>query len=364
MLVSRMRGHDASPGIPARWMTAPAPWQAAVIASRSVTDAWIASSPGPAVRGQVDQAQRPVRPGQPGPQHGSDQARGPGDDDDRHRPAPVHIDNRTYGIVRFQPGHRRYQVATHLFISQSGLRLEVLMGMSRGSLTLPRMNAHRLVIIAARSRRWAAALATALATFSGQALPRAVRHDLGHATGTSLSVSGSVNASQAAQYTSILPSRSSRPWAARRSPSTTPTGPTRSGSCRARCPPPRPPRPPAGGMQHADRRGRRAGRHHRPGRADLRPLARCTPSSGQPIPAALPATAAALLHVTTGDVLRMRDRDHQGYVRFVVTGLYRPRQVSAAYWNLSLIAPSGSTRPGLTTFGPLLQPAEFAAGWR
>ena len=58
------------------------------------------------------------------------------------------------------------------------------------------MNAHRLVIIAAAlTTIVAAALATALATFSGQALPRAVRHDLGHATGTSLSISGSVNAS-------------------------------------------------------------------------------------------------------------------------------------------------------------------------
>ena len=86
------------------------------------------------------------------------------------------------------------------------------------------------------------------------------------------------------------------------------------------------------------------------------------PVRGQPIPAALPATAAALLHVSTGDVLRMRDRISKGYVRFVVTGLYRPRQVSSAYWNLSEIAPSGSsTAGGFTTFGPLaVQPAAFA----
>ena len=82
------------------------------------------------------------------------------------------------------------------------------MGLRRGSLTLPRMNAHRLVIIAAAlTTVVAAALATALATFSGQALPRAVSHDLGHATGTTLSASGSVNAGQAAQYTAILPSQ-------------------------------------------------------------------------------------------------------------------------------------------------------------
>jgi hypothetical protein len=41
------------------------------------------------------------------------------------------------------------------------------------------MNAHRLVIIAAAlTIVVAAALATALVTFSSQALPRAVRHDL------------------------------------------------------------------------------------------------------------------------------------------------------------------------------------------
>ena len=51
------------------------------------------------------------------------------------------------------------------------------MGLTRGSLTLPRMNAHRLVIIAAAlTVAVAAALATALVTFGGQALPGAVRH--------------------------------------------------------------------------------------------------------------------------------------------------------------------------------------------
>ena len=59
------------------------------------------------------------------------------------------------------------------------------MGFIRGSLILPRMNAHRLVIIAAAfTIAVAAALATALITFSSHALPRAVRHDLSRATGT------------------------------------------------------------------------------------------------------------------------------------------------------------------------------------
>lgn len=85
------------------------------------------------------------------------------------------------------------------------------MGLTRGSLALPRMNAHRLVIIAAACTiAVAAALATALVTFSSQALPRAVRHDLSRATGTSFVIRGNVSAGQGAQYTSLLPGKTAR----------------------------------------------------------------------------------------------------------------------------------------------------------
>src|ERR1700722_16375959 len=369
MLVSRIRGHDASPGIPARWMTAPAPWQAAVIASRSVTDAWIASSPGPAVSG-CRSIKRSVRSGRASLGRSMDPT----------RPAAPVMTTTDTGLPPFTSitGHTgpcaagsrlvtsRYQVTHAPFLSAiRTLRLEVLMGMSRGSLTLPRMNAHRLVIIAAAlTTVVAAALATALATFSGQALPRAVRHDLGHATGTSLSISGSVNASQAAQYTSILPSMiksalGGTPFSFYQAGWSDPLGFVPGAL-------PATPATPAAGagavntpIAEAAALGGVTGQTeltsgHWPGAA----------VRGQPIPAALPATAAALLHVTTGDVLRMRDRITEGYVRFVITGLYRPRQVSAAYWNLSLVAPSGSsTAGGFTTFGPLtVQPSAFAAG--
>ena len=40
MFVSRTRGQDNSPGIPARWMTASAPWQAAVTDPSPVTDGY------------------------------------------------------------------------------------------------------------------------------------------------------------------------------------------------------------------------------------------------------------------------------------------------------------------------------------
>ena len=238
------------------------------------------------------------------------------------------------------------------------------MGLRRGSLTLPRMNAHRLVIIAAAlTTVVAAALATALATFSGQALPRAVSHDLGHATGTTLSASGSVNAAQAAQYAAILPSQirsalGGTAFAFYQADWSDPLGFV-PGSL-----PAAPAAPASAGGTGNTPIAEAAALGGITGQAELT-SGRWpgTPVRGQPVPAALPATAAALLHVTVGDVLRMRDRITEGYVRFVVTGLYRPRQVSSPYWNLSEIAPSGSsTASGFTTFGPLTVPAAAFAG--
>ena len=220
------------------------------------------------------------------------------------------------------------------------------------------MNAHRLVIVAAAlTIVVAAALATALATFSGQALPRAVRHDLNGAAGTALVIRGNVNASQAAQYTSALPGRISSaldgtPFAFYQADWSDPLG---------FVPGSLPARPASAGNQpiaeaaalgditaHATLvSGRWPGR----------------PAGGQPIPAALPAAAAGLLHLTDGDVLRMQDRVSSGYVRFIVTGLYRPRRLSSSYWGLDDIALAGSsTASGFTTYGPLTVPAAAFAG--
>jgi hypothetical protein len=242
------------------------------------------------------------------------------------------------------------------------------MGLTRGSLTLPRMNAHRLVIIAAAlTTIVAAALATALATFSGQALPRAVHHDLGQATGTTLAISGNVSASQAAQYDSILPSQirsalGGTPFTFYQADWSNPLGFV-PGSLPAT---PATPSSSGGAGSSGDTAIAEAA-----ALSDITGQAQLVsgswpggPARGQPIPAALPATGAALLHVTVGDELRMRDRITGGYVRFVVTGLYRPRQVSSPYWHLSMIAQSGSTTAGgFTTFGPLtVQAAAFAGG--
>jgi hypothetical protein len=234
------------------------------------------------------------------------------------------------------------------------------MGLARGSLTLPRMNAHRLVIIAAAlTMVVAAALASALAVFSGQALPRAVRHDLSVAGGTALVISGKVNASQAAQYTSILPGQirtalGGTPFSfyhAYRSdplgfvPGSRPAQPASAGNL---------PIAEAASLDGITAQAVLVSGHWPDG-----------PVAGQPngaIPAALPVAAAALLHVTDGDVLRLKDRVSQQYVRFVVTGLYRPRQVSSPYWGLNDIPLSGSsTVSGFTAYGPLtVQAAAFA----
>ena len=210
------------------------------------------------------------------------------------------------------------------------------MGLTRGSLTLPRMNAHRMVIIAAAlTVVVAAALATALAAFSGQTLPRAVRHDLGTAGGTALVITGDANATQGAQYTSQLPGMISAalagtPFAFYHAYWSDPLG---------FVPGSRPAQPASAGNQPIAEAAVLGGiTAHAVLISGRWPGA---PVSGQPIPAALPAAAAALLHVTDGDTLRMKDRISGQYVRFVVTGLYRPRQVSSEYWNLNEIALTG-----------------------
>jgi hypothetical protein len=165
------------------------------------------------------------------------------------------------------------------------------------------MNAHRLVIIAAAfTIAVAAALATALVTFSSQALPRAVRHDLSRATGTSFVIRGNVTAAQGARYTSLLPRKISAalegtPFAFYRAYWSDPLGfvagsrPAAPGNTRT--------------VQIVEA-------------ATLQAVAAQTalvsghwpadPVGGGPIPAALPVTAASLLHVGTGDMLQLRDR--------------------------------------------------------
>ena len=65
------------------------------------------------------------------------------------------------------------------------------------------------------------------------------------------------------------------------------------------------------------------------------------------IPAALPASAAKLLHVSIGDVLRLRDRVNNALVSFDITGVFAARAASGpddSYWALSYIPAKRSVR--------------------
>ena len=230
--------------------------------------------------------------------------------------------------------------------------------LTRGSLTLPRMNAHRLVIIAAAfTIAVAAALATALVTVSSQALPRAVRHDLSRAAGTSFVIGGNATAAQGARYTSLLPGKISAalegaPFGYYRAYRSDPLGFV-AGS-----------RPAAPGNTRTVQIVEAATLQAVTAQAALvSGHWPADPAGGGPVPAALPVTAASLLHVRTGDMLQLRDRISDRLIRFTVTGLYRPRQVSSPYWGLNDVALSGSTTiSGFTTYGPLTVTAAAFSG--
>jgi hypothetical protein len=173
------------------------------------------------------------------------------------------------------------------------------------------MNAHQLVIIAAAFTIAAAvALATALVTFSSQALPRAVRHDLSRATGTSFVIRGNVTAGQGAQYTSLLPGKISAalegaPFAFYRAYWSNPLGfvadsrPAAPGNTRT-----------AQIVEAATLQAVTAQAALVSGHWPADPV------GGGPIPAALPVAAASLLHVRTGDMLQLRDRISDRLIRF------------------------------------------------
>ncbi len=219
----------------------------------------------------------------------------------------------------------------------------------RGTFTLPRLNAHRVVLAAAAlTTLVAAALATTIVVYSGQALPRSVRERLAASSGTSILISGPVNNAVAPGYTAAL--RTDLTAALAGAPSafyhayySDPLGlPIRAGKDT--------PITEAATFGDVTAHARLL--------AGAWPAA---PSPGRPIPAALPASAAALLHLAPGDLLRLTDRVTSHEVSFQVTGLFQA--TPAAYWDLDQVGPSGSsTLGGFITYGPLVvDPAAFSA---
>ncbi len=223
------------------------------------------------------------------------------------------------------------------------------------------MTVHWVVLAAAAlTTLVAAGVGAALAVFAGQALPQAVRHDLAVAPATSLNAQvtladsplAPVSAAFKSAIGSALLGVPSSFWQATWSDplglvsGALPARPASTGQGNT-------PLLEAAAMSGVTTRSVLLSGHW--------PAA---PGGAAPVQAALPATAAALLHVSVGDVLRLRDRLSGGLVTFKITGLFAQRQLSgpaASYWQLNEVPASGLyTSAGFTTFGPLLvSPAAF-----
>ena len=216
---------------------------------------------------------------------------------------------------------------------------------------LARMAAHRLVLtMMGLTILVATGLAAALADFGGQGLDRAVHRDLAAASGTSVDVSGALTASQDAPGTSAV--RSAMRSAFGRVPFAL-YGATWSGALDL------PPGPHVGKTVPQVQAAALGGLQARatlvsgswPG----------PPAAAGLVPAALPARAAGLLHVATGDVITTRDALSGNPVRLRVTGIYAARVPASGYWGLDLIGPDGQmSAGGFTVYGPLVvSPAAF-----
>jgi hypothetical protein len=86
------------------------------------------------------------------------------------------------------------------------------------------------------------------------------------------------------------------------------------------------------------------------------------PQAGQPIPVALPVAAATDLKVSVGTVLKLHYVGSRTAVRLEVTGLFRPHDLAAPYWQLNQIGSAGvSVSGGFASYGPAVaSPSAFA----
>ena len=219
------------------------------------------------------------------------------------------------------------------------------------------MTAHWVVLAAAAlTTLVATAVGAALAVFAGQALPQAVRHDLVAAPGTALAANGSFGggdppSTAAALRTAISGALSGVPFGFWSGTWSDPLGIV-PGALPAR---------PSGVGPATTPLLEAAALDGITSHAVL--VAGSWPAAAAPggaIPAAIPATSAALLRLHVGDVLRLEDRNTSARVTFTVTGLYAQRQLSgaaASYWQLDSLPASGSsTAGGFISYGPLVVP--------
>jgi FtsX-like permease family len=220
------------------------------------------------------------------------------------------------------------------------------------------MTAHWVVLAAAAlTALVAATVAAALTVFTGQALPQVVKHDLVIAPGTALSVTTLVSdPSQAAEGSAALRSRIAAampgiPFSYNQALWSDPLGLV-AGAL------PAPPSSVSKGNTALLQAAAMSGITSHASLVSGQWPTTAGSGRGQPVPAALPASAAALLHVSAGDVLRLRDRITKAPVSFRITGLFVPRQGAGpddSYWKLSYVPSDGrSVTFGSTTFGPLV----------
>jgi hypothetical protein len=210
-----------------------------------------------------------------------------------------------------------------------------------------RMGAHWLVLaVVLVTVLVSAALADALAVFAGQAVPQAVHRELATATGTSVQISGPVTETgeSAAVHAAMRSAFGAVPFAFYAATWSDPLDlPAAAG----------PGQVPLIEAVAAD-----AITAHSVLMSGRWPGA---PRPGQPIPAALGSAAASLLHLTAGDLLLLHVAGKP--VRIRLTGVFRPRDPSSAYWRLDPVGLNGFTVSGrFTTYGPLIvSPAAFAS---
>jgi len=245
----------------------------------------------------------------------------------------------------------------------------------RGTLSTRRATAHWVVLAAAAlTTLVATACGAALAVFAGQALPLAVRHELSVAPSTALSATGSVTNGRTAATASTLRTDVGRAlsgvpfafWSGTWSdpldfvPGSLPARPASAGK--------HTPLLEAAALSDITTHAILVSGHWpaapASGQVASSPRARSTPASAE-IPAALPVSAAALLHVSPGDILSLKDTISSARVSFRITGLFAERRTSgsaASYWALDSLPASGSSSyGGYTTYGPLMvSPAAFA----
>src|ERR1700689_3190154 len=222
------------------------------------------------------------------------------------------------------------------------------------------MTAYWVVLAAAAlTTLLAATVGAAFAAFAGQAIPQAVRHDLVFAPGTTLAAAGSFGSANPAQTSAALRSSIAAGlggvsfsfwqgiWS---NPLDFQAGslPAKPASITSDNIPQLQAASLEGVTDHAVLvTGKWPGQF--------------PASAADQIPAALPASTAALLKLRPGDVLRVQDQDTGAPVTFILTGLYAERQSPASvasYWQLNSIPASGSVNgtgsaSGYTTSGPL-----------